>query len=69
MEMHKDSLKVSPFNTYLRKMEIQGAVHQLWLTPGSTEADEVDLLSENVHTTNKNAEPILLVTSKDVGLR
>jgi len=61
MERQKDSLKVSPFNTYLRKMEIQGAVHQLFSTPGSIEADEVDLLSENVHTTNKNVEPILLL--------
>jgi hypothetical protein len=34
------------------------------LTPGFVDADEVDLLSENVHTTNKNAEAILLVLVK-----
>jgi len=39
------------------------------LTPGLIDADEVGLLSENVHTTNKNAEAILLVTSKDAGLK
>jgi hypothetical protein len=39
------------------------------LTPRFINADEVNLLSENVHTTNKNAEAILLVTSKDIGLK
>lgn len=50
-------------NTW-EKWERNGAVHQL-LLPGFNDADDVDLLSENVHTTNKNAEAILLVTSKD----
>jgi len=39
------------------------------LTPGLIDADEVRLLSEIVHTTNKNAEAILLATSKDAGLK
>jgi len=39
------------------------------LTPGFIDADAVNLLSENLHTTNKNTEAILLVTSKDTGLK
>lgn len=39
------------------------------LTPGFVDAEEVGLLSENAHTTNMNAEAILLVTSKHAGLK
>jgi len=39
------------------------------LTPGLDDADEVDLLSEYVYNTNKNAEALLLVTSKDGDLK
>jgi len=51
------------------KWKYNGAVHQLLLTTVVVDADEVDLLSVNVHTTNKNAEAILLFTSKDAGLK